>query len=274
MPLNTQNPISKERSVWTNGKSIGIVIPAYNPSAGDLTALVRKIEQVCGKWNYRLLVVDDGSHPAIDLEAARGSRLHLIAHPENRGKGAALKSGFDYFLKKNPVDLVITLDADWQHPPEKIMALFQAFKQKEFDVVVGSRRRHPAEMPFHRLLSNYLTSLIISLLTGQPVRDSQCGFRLIDSRVLKSLRLRENRFHLESEFLIRAGSLGFKMGFVPIPTIYSNEKSSINHIADTVNFVSLIIQILWERFTLKCIRRSATKWFKNMSSGPGFGIRG
>lgn len=228
-----------------HSRTIGVIIPAYQPSPDHLKELIRRLKAVCPPQT-NLLIVDDGSPEPVQI-AEVGLPLTIIRHPQNRGKGAALKSGFHFFLRQKPVDLIFTIDADLQHPPEKIPEFLQAYHAGKFRVIVGYRRRNPKIMPFHRILSNSLTSLIISLLIGQNIRDSQCGFRLIDARLLEHLRLNENRFHLESELLVRAGWMGARIGFVSIPTIYTNQKSSIKNVADTLNFISLITKLIKER---------------------------
>ncbi len=228
-------------------QKIGIIIPAYNPDPEQLDLLISRTATACKFCSFHILVVDDGSEKPVKAAADGNIPLELIRNPENRGKGAALKRGFRHFLVDQPVDYIVTLDADLQHPPEKIPEFMETLAANSADIVVGYRSRSPRTMPPHRILSNTLTSLLISLLTGQLVKDSQCGFRLIDARVLRNLPLEENGFHLESELLIRAAWKGFGLSFVPIPTIYNKEKSSIKNFADTVNFVSLIFQLIWER---------------------------
>jgi hypothetical protein len=116
-----------------------------------------------------------------------------------------------------------------------------------YELIVGYRIRHLNKMPFHRILSNSLTSLIVSVLSGQLIRDSQCGFRLIDTNVLRRIRLHENGFHQESELLIKAGWENVKIGFVSIPTVYHGENSAIRNIGDTIRFIFLILRISGER---------------------------
>lgn len=231
---------------------IGILIPAFEPEPAHLTELFARLHSVMSRFDYRILVVDDGSQPPIILPRTGRQRTTLIRHAHNRGKGAALKSGFHFFLNRENVDVVVTLDADLQHPPEKIPEFLRSYQSGQFRLIGGYRPRSPRQMPLHRILSNSLTSLIISLLINQPVRDSQCGFRLIGTGILRELNLRENRFHLESELLIRAGWRKYKIGFVAIPTIYNNQKSSIKNIADTLNFITMIFKLLGERAAGTC----------------------
>ena len=97
-------------------------------------------------------------------------------------------------------------------------------------------------MPFLRVISNRTTSALLSMLTRQKIKDSQCGFRLIQRRVLEDIKLNENGFQLESEFIIEAVKKGYAISFVPIPTIYNQEESNINHLGDTFRFIRLFIK--------------------------------
>jgi hypothetical protein len=115
-------------------------------------------------------------------------------------------------------------------------------------VIVGSRKKNPRVMPVHRIISNTLTSLIISALIGQFVRDSQCGFRLYDREVIENVKLSENRFHLESEMLIKCGWQKYKISYIPFPTIYNEAPSAIRNFSDTINFITLIFRMIKERF--------------------------
>ncbi|MFZ0390951.1 MAG: glycosyltransferase family 2 protein [Calditrichia bacterium] len=233
-----------------NDKSeIGILIPAYNPDPLTFAELLRRVFQNCRSLNCHVLVVDDGSDPAITIPAGFSGKVALLRHSENRGKGAALKSGFQHLLQNGSLRGVITLDCDLQHPPEKICDFISVWNRGEKALVVGARRRSPRLMPLHRIASNTITSFVLSRMAGQPIADSQCGFRFIDRRVLEAFQLKENRFHLESELLVRAGWKGFSIAHVPIPTIYNQQKSAINHVGDTLNFVSLLFKLIKERYS-------------------------
>ncbi len=88
---------------------------------------------------------------------------------------------------------------------------------------------------------SWLTSKIIK----QKIPDTQCGFRLLKKDVLKALNLQTHKYETESEVLIKASRLGFKIESVPIETVYSGEKSQINPIVDTLRFIRFILKELW-----------------------------
>ena len=117
-------------------------------------------------------------------------------------------------------------------------------EEKNSKFVLGVRKNRLKSMPGHRVLSNVLTSYIISWFTGQQIKDSQCGFRLIHRDVLKKIKLTENGYQLESEMLLESAKKGFLIDWVSIPTIYNAEKSYIGHFSDTFRFTRLMFREL------------------------------
>ncbi len=224
-----------------------VLIPVWNPTSKFLQ-LLQRLEQVVLPMphNWRLLIVDDGSSSWPELPPLK-LPVEILRHPVNQGKGAALKTGFQHILSRVPVpEAVITIDGDLQHLPEKIPQFVQRYFSSRADLVLGVRQRDWRTMPWHRIASNFLTSLIISTLIGQKVPDSQSGYRLIRCATLQQLlpRLQENRFHLESELIIRLGWMQGSIQTVPIPTIYNDAPSAIRNWPDTFNFISLIIRLI------------------------------
>ena len=166
-----------------------------------------------------------------------------MKHKRNKGKGEALKTGFRYALEKN-YHALITMDADLQHDPESIPD-FIRMADSTPGIIIGTRKRNLEIMPFARWLTNNLTSAIVSVLSGQSTRDSQSGYRLIWTHVLKDLKLESKKYDLESEMLIKAKRRGFKIDQVPIKTIYGEGKSFINPLVDTGRFIKLMWRSLW-----------------------------
>lgn len=225
----------------------GILIPAYKPDLAKLKSLLFQIAEICQFYRYRVVMVDDGSDLPDSLELTGNVPLQIIRHPKNLGKGAALRTGLQHFVENEKVGFVITMDADLQHLPQKIPDFISRYRGSTLKLILGYRVRKPGVMPFHRILSNTLTSLIISALSGKFIRDSQCGYRLIDRSLIDEFPVKENGFHFESEFLLKCAWRHVHIGFVSIPTVYQKEKSSIKNIRDTVNFVVLILRLLKER---------------------------
>lgn len=213
-----------------------MLIPACNAQAtiGSL------VSQLRGE-SLDVLVVDDGSLDGT-AETAQSLGAKVIKHSKNLGKGRALRTGFAYILRFG-YDGVITLDADGQHNPSFLPLFLE--EAKRADLVVGSRMKERKSMPWPRVLSNRLTSVVVSALTHTKVEDSQSGYRLIKKRVLERIGLRTSRFQMESELLIKGAKAGFRIGSVPIDTLYQGESSLINPILDTFRFIALAFRALF-----------------------------
>lgn len=211
------------------------VIPAYN-AENTIIELLEKLEKFCPKED--IVVVDDGS-----TDGTRGKveskGVKVISHDRNKGKGAALKTGFDYAIRNN-YDAIITIDADLQHPPEFIPKFVESAEYA--DLVIGKRNIRLTNTPIDRYISNKLTSMLLSLILMKNIPDSQCGFRLIKTDPLKNITLYSNKYELESEIIIKFVRNGYRVSFVDIPVIYKGERSSIRRVKDTIAFIRLILK--------------------------------
>jgi glycosyltransferase involved in cell wall biosynthesis len=220
-------------------RSYLVIIPAYN-AASTISTLIANILNHVNKRD--VVVVDDGSKDRTSA-LVRGFGIVVLQHPENRGKGEALKTGFLYALRNNYA-AVITIDADLQHDPGLISGFIRR-SDNPVGIIIGTRKRNLKNMPLARWFSNQLTSVMISVLAGQSVRDSQSGYRWISTEVLKKIELKSKRYDLEPELLIKAGRIGIKIGRVPISTIYTGGGSFINPLVDTGRFIRLMWRSLW-----------------------------
>lgn len=206
------------------------VIPAHNEanSIARVAAAVRAL-------GHDVLVIDDGSSDAtVDLAQKAGAMV--ISTGKKSGKGSALRLGFEHAVK-NGYAAVIALDGDGQHDPADIKLFLECRLLSNADVINGNRMGDPKGMPWVRLATNAFMSWAISLICGQKVPDTQCGFRFITADVLKSIRLECSDFEIETEILVKASKQGFKIASVPITTIYRDEVSKINPLRDTWRFV-------------------------------------
>jgi glycosyltransferase involved in cell wall biosynthesis len=211
-----------------------VLLPGYNVGR-HLAALIPAIRQDLPEAG--ICLVDDGSSDDTANEAQRLG-LVLLPHETNRGKGAALKTGFRYACEHG-FGAVITMDADGQHLPSELPRFVAAW-QAGAPVVLGSRMAANENMPWLRKRTNEFASSVVSRLVGQRVEDSQSGYRLFDTKVLRAISLESSRYDLESEILIKAGRLGYRVVSVPITTVYHDEVSSINPFIDTLRFCRLV----------------------------------
>ena len=186
-----------------------VIIPAFN-AAKTVGDVVRSCKEILAA----VVVINDGSRD--DTAAvARAAGADVIDHPQNRGKGAALKTGFTYAVQ-HQFDVVITLDADGQHLPREIPKFLGAREATGADLIIGGRAHLFGKMLPRRRLANRFSAWSISKAAGTRVTDSQSGFRLYSTNLLRDVRLRTDGFDMESEIIVQAGRRGFKIITIPI----------------------------------------------------------
>ncbi len=205
-----------------------VLIPAYNE--GERVAAV--VQQ--GAEKYPVLVVDDGS---IDdtAQQARQVGAHVLPNPGNLGKGAALRNGFRYALEEG-YTCVVTLDADGQHDPSEIPAFLDTHARHQADLVIGFRDF--SQMPLIRRISNTLGTWIFSRAVGAHIRDNQSGYRLLSCRMMEAvLDSTEGGFEFEVEMIVQCLQKKYVLDWVPIRTIYRDEKSHIRPLHHAKEFL-------------------------------------
>ena len=209
------------------------IIPAYCEER-FIGQVVRRVL----KYVQTVVVVDDGSPDNTAAEAEKAG-AKVIRHAENLGKGAALKKGLEFAVSMEAA-FFLFLDGDGQHDPSEIPAFIESINSSHADLVVGNRMRNLESMPLIRRWTNQFMSWQIGRICKIPVPDSQCGFRLARKELLPVLMAPSNRFEFESESIILAARQGFRLGFVPIRTIYTDQHSKIRPLRDTVRYLRLI----------------------------------
>ena len=263
-----------------------VLIPSYK-SVNPLKPFLRELVDVVPK--EFICVVDDASRDGT-YEFCVESGIKCLRHEVNRGKGAALRTGFAYLtgeintnintdtakigtdgininnispksINTNYTNIntntatvsanaktanwILTMDADGQHSPADIPRFItEARKCPAMGLCVGARDMRLGAMPPARILSNRLTSLILSLLSGCRVADSQCGFRMYSRRLVTSISMEYDRFEMESEVILKAAAKRFPIRFVRVQTLYLKDgPSHISHIADTLRWVLAVLRV-------------------------------
>jgi len=219
-----------------------VIIPCKNLE-NHVANVIRAVDAL--GLGLDVLVVNDGSTDGTTC-AAREAGAEVVEHSQNMGKGAALKTGFNYALEHD-YETVIAMDGDEQHDASTIPSFIKSLESGGWDIVVGSRMGEVKDMPGIRIWTNQTTSRVISRLARQHIPDSQSGYRIIRTRVLKGMELVTRRYDTESEILIRAGRRGFRIGNIPIESIYTDGISHINPVIDTLRFLRLVWRSLFWR---------------------------
>ena len=214
---------------------IAVVVPAFQAATNVGAVVARTLATVPAA---RVIVVDDGSTDGTG-SAASAAGATVVRHETNLGKGAALRTGVAEAAAREAGvrrggrgSVIVTLDADGQHPPEEIPRLVAPVAAGRADLVLGARERTVA-MPLGRRLTNRLSAALASRIGGQPISDAQTGFRAFTGEVAALVRPPESHFEYETAFLLEALARRIRVASVAIPTVYDGAPSHFRAVADT-----------------------------------------
>ncbi len=213
-----------------------VIIPARNEE--------RHIAQVINetkKSSKNIVVVDDGSRDRTLSEAEKRGAT-VLKHAINLGKGAALRTGAEYSIKKG-ADAVVFIDSDGQHLPSDIPRLLKALEGA--DVVFTYRNLKSQHMPLTKKFGNFVLNALLKLLFGIKIIDTQCGFKAITSRAYKTLGLISSDYNIESEIAAKTGKYGLRFRQVPIETVYRDKYKGTT----PLDGVSIAMRMLWWRLS-------------------------
>lgn len=218
---------------------IAALVPTYNNAHTLKSVIEGVLEQ-----GLHLVVVDDGSTDGTDaiLEEFRG-RVVVERHDRNRGKGCALRLGFDR-LREQGYTHAISLDADGQHYPEDLPRFVEAIRQEPGALHVGERDMKSIGAPRRSLFGLWFSNFSLRCLGHQRLRDSQAGFRAYPLNELEPLGLRGTRYDLELEVLIRGARAGIPLRAVPIQCSYSPDGGRVSHFRPVRDFCQIGLQVL------------------------------
>jgi glycosyltransferase involved in cell wall biosynthesis len=197
---------------------LSIVIPVYNEKH-FLGTLLERVMEVDYEGEFEVIAVDDGSSDgsAEELErvAARYNNIRCLKHERNRGKGAALRTGFQAVSG----DIIIVQDADLEYDPKEIPKVLGPIRKGDADVVFGSRflsaGPHRVLYFWHSVGNNFLT-LLSNLFTNLNLTDMEVCYKAMRREVLNSFTLKEDRFGIEPEITAKVARGGWRIYEVPI----------------------------------------------------------
>jgi len=214
-----------------------IIIPCYNEQA-----VLRETVNGLLPLNVRVVLVDDGSTMPV-RKVVDGLPVEILRHPINLGQGAALQTGMDYALQKG-AQAVIHFDADGQHQADDIPRFLEALDQGA-DVVLGSRFLRPEDsntLPPRKRMLLQGARLVNLIFTGLWLSDAHNGFRALNQRALKAIRLQENRMAHASEILGQIRQARLKV--VEIPTRISYTEYSVRKGQKLSNSLNILLDLL------------------------------
>ena len=212
---------------------IAAVIPAFNEEVA-----IGSVALLTGEHVDEVIVVDDGSSDRT-AHVAEMAGARVIRHHKNRGKGAALKTGFE----AADADIVVTLDADGQHNPAEIPKLVEPILRGEADVVNGSRYLHGRDenTPRYRRVGQRILDRATNIATGLEITDTQSGFRAFSAESIPHFKFKDPGFVVESEMLSDAAEAGLRIVEVEVGVRYDVDGSTRNPISHGVSVLLRII---------------------------------
>ena len=230
-----------------------VVIPAYKPDERLWRLAGEVLEQ-----GYRLIVVDDGGGADyLPIFEGLDPRVILLRHPENRGKGAAIKTGLAHLqdlvgdFDPNQPPLVGIMDADGQHLTSDMARVFEGAAQNPHKLTLGVRVVGK-EMPFRSRFGNSLTRSVFKLLTGAKVSDTQTGLRAFSVALIpEMLSVEGERYEYEMAVLTRVAHRHIGFHEVPIATLYEDRENSTSHfhvIRDSVRIYATLLKFAGSSF--------------------------
>lgn len=218
-----------------------VVIPAYEPDE----KLLHVVDDLRRDTAYAIVVVDDGSSAAAQpVFAALPEDVTLLRHAENRGKGRALKTAYEYIAAHFPqTEGVVTVDADGQHLPADVMRVSEEWAYHPETLVLGSRR-FTGNVPWRSRTGNAITRAVFRLSTGVAVFDTQTGLRAFAvSRIPMMLEMRGERYEYEINVLLYATRQRIPIREVTIETVYiaDNASSHFHPLRDSWRIYKMIL---------------------------------
>lgn len=217
------------------GRKVAVVMPALN-AASTIGPMVDAIPR---EWVDEIVVVDDGSTDET-LRIARDLGVRVVWHPHNAGYGANQKTCYLDVLQRD-AEAVVMLHPDGQYEPRLIPELIGPILSGEADFVLGSRMAVPGAarangMPQYKIVANRLLTGVENRAMGTKLTDLHTGYRAYSRRLLLGVPFLRNAsdFSFDSEMLMQASALGFRIAEVPASSRYFDDSSSIRFLPAVV----------------------------------------
>lgn len=215
------------------------IVPAYD-AAHSVADVVRDLVRL---WPdpQAVIVVDDGSNDATASLAERAG-ARVVRHARNRGKGAALRTGFR-FAHDAGFDVAVTVDADGQHAPADALRLLLDEAPRDA-LVLGIRDLVRAGAPRPNQLSNRISNFFLSQFARTPFADTQCGLRRYPLAATLAADGGADGYAFEAEIILRAKASGVPVVEVPIDVIYPPEEQRVSHFHSVRDPARIIVRVV------------------------------
>jgi len=218
---------------------IGVVIPAHNEEK-SLHKVISDIHEVLENYEYNIFVVDDGSNDDT-MKIALRNNAQVAHHAYPLGVGGAIKTGF-LMAKEWNSDIIVQIDADYQHDPHDIPKFLKALDKGEADLVIGSRFvENPPELNGVRKMGILFFTRLVNALTGYNLTDITNGYRVFRAELLDYLFFSAEK-HWAIEMTLLAGKKGLRVREVPIDCV--NRETGLSQFFNIATFFFYPIRAL------------------------------
>lgn len=200
-----------------------VLIPTYNNSK-TLEAVIAKTLEYCDE----VIVVNDGATDGTAEIISKFKNLIVVTHPQNKGKGMALRNGFKKAVELG-YDYVITIDSDGQHYPEDFLTFLNKIEEQPGSLIIGARNMTVDNVPGKSTFGNKFSNFWFWVNTGIRLPDTQSGYRLYPVQRLKKIWLFTTKFELEIEVIVKAAWRGIPVISVPVKVYYAEQGERVTH---------------------------------------------
>lgn len=224
---------------------ICVVVPTFN-NARTLEDVLERVEHVLrseGTAAPHVIVVDDGSTDDTPRILGKVKNIHVLRVPVNRGKGNALRRGFDAALKLGFRN-AITIDSDGQHDPADLPALARAIQDDPDAMIMGARDMDKLEVPGRSSFGNRFSNFWFKVETGITLPDTQTGYRGWPLKAVRSFRTTSDRFGFEVESIVKLAWRGTRFHSVPV-TVRYDYPERVSHFKPFLDFTRISLLNTW-----------------------------
>ncbi|MDR1181655.1 MAG: glycosyltransferase family 2 protein [Bacteroidales bacterium] len=213
---------------------ICIIIPTYN-----CEKTIRNIVESVLTYTSNIIVINDGSvDNTANILSLFEERITVISYPKNRGKGYALKQGFDEACKRG-FSYALTIDSDGQHSVKDIPSFIEAMQQHPDALIVGARSFNHPNMPQGNVFANKFSNFWFTLQTANKFPDTQSGYRLYPLKKMKQMRPFTRRYEAELELLVRCAWKNIPILPLPIQVYYPVKEERVSHFRPKKDFIRI-----------------------------------
>ncbi len=227
--------MNQEKPVHTRFEEMKacVLIPTYNNSA-TLAGVIADVAQ----YTQRIIVVNDGSTDDTAVILNNFPFLQVVTQPVNRGKGLALRAGFNYAFKQG-YQYAVSIDSDGQHFAKDLYKFLDKLKEAPNAIIIGARNMDQASVPGGSSFGNKFSNFWFKIETGIVMPDTQSGYRLYPLQPLQKINFFTRRFEFEIEVLVRAAWKDVDIVSVPVTVYYAPKEVRVSHFRPVKDFTRI-----------------------------------